>query len=284
MRIALITTTILVSVFLGFLSTANGQGIYFEPAPTDVTAPVRLYVDVTSPECNCPELFDAGPDNPLYIWAWNPNEARAPLPGNIDITNGAWTNSNENLILTQDESNPNLWYFDFLGVSMVEFYGQPAAVFYQNGIDFLFKEKSGAANPDGAEQKSPDLNLIPEPPGCFEKICPFPTTFFQDEYFVITYDNNQETNQALRDLGPDECLIWYRISVNGGPLTTVQEDSDKFKMDFEGDGFFSLKMIPEAYFELAEGDELSQVQVFITRPPIFAPPFTAPITLIPGCD
>ncbi len=50
-----------------------GQGIYFDPTPTDVTVPARFYVDVTSPECNCPELLDVNPtDNPLYIWTWDP--------------------------------------------------------------------------------------------------------------------------------------------------------------------------------------------------------------------
>jgi len=262
----------------------SAQGVYFDPEPTDVTVPARLYVDITSGECNCPELADADPvSNPLFIWAWNPNESRDPVNGEA-VTNGMWTDSNENLKMTQDESNPNLWYFDFLGVSLVEFYNRPAAVFYATGIDFLVKQKSGAADDTGAEQKSPDINIVPEPIGCFEKICPFPTVFFQDEYFIITYDNNKETNAALQNLGPDECLIWYRYSVNGGALIQFQQATDKFKMQFDGDGIFSITMIPEDYFGLNSGNELTQIQVFITKPPINAPPFTLPITLVPGCQ
>jgi hypothetical protein len=260
------------------------QGVYFDPEPTDVTAPARLYIDITSSECNCPELLDADPEtNPLFIWTWDPNEARPLLNGESDVTNGQWGASNPNLQLQQDESDPNLWYFDFLGASMAQFYDRPAAVFYDTGIFFLVKEENGAPA-DLPEQKSPDINIIPEPPGCFEKVCPFPTTFFQDEFFIITYDNNQETNSALQDLGPDECLIWYRIGINGGPLQVVREETDKFKMKYDGEGIFSITMIPEEYFELQEGDELTRIDVFITISPIDVPPFTTPVTLTPGCE
>lgn len=262
---------------------AQSQGIYFDPSPTDVTTPARLYIDVTSSDCNCPELTDGDPDsNPLYIWAWNPNEDRATVNG-LDVTNGTWNSSNENLKMNQDPDNPNLWYFDFVGASMAEFYQVPAATIYAQGIDFLVKEKNGAP-PDLPEQKSPDLNIIPEPLGCFEKVCPFPTTFFQDEYFFITYDNTQESISSLQNLGPDECLIWFYASINGGSLTLFREESDKYKMKYDGEGQFSLSMIPSEFFELAEGDELTNFQVFITKSPIQVPPFTAPITLVPGCE
>lgn len=276
-------STLLAALMLLVLSSASAQGVYFEPSPTDVTAPARLYIDITSAECNCPELQDVNPEsNPLYIWTWVPIEDRQPVNG-MDATNGTWNNSNENMKLKQDETNPNLWYFDFFGVSMAEFYQAPAAIFYQGGISFLLKEKNGAPA-DLPEQKSPDITIIPEPVGCFEKICPFPTTFFQDDYFVITYDNTMEDNGTLQNLGPEECLIWYKYSVNNGPLQTLREPTDKFKMDYDGNGIFSKTMIPEVYFGLSEGQVLTQIDVFITKPPINVPPFTSPISLFPGCQ
>jgi len=272
------------TVFLVIFSLGiHAQGIYLEPTPTDVTGPARLYVDVSSSDCNCPELLDVEPEtNPLYIWTWDPNEARPAIDG-IEVTNGEWGNSNDNLVMQQDPDNPNLWYFDFVGVSMAEFYDVPAATLYAQGISFLVKEKNGAP-PDEPEQKSPDLSIVPEPLGCFEKVCPFPTTFFQDEYFFVNYDNTQETISGLQNLGPDECYIWYRISINGGSLQIVQGSSEKFQMKFEGDGQFSISMIPEEYFEVAEGDMLTQIDVYITKLPVAAPPFTSPISLIPGCN
>lgn len=280
----------IVFALLAFTGTTFSQGIYFDPSPTDVTVPARLYVDISSADCACPELQDADPvTNPLYIWAWDPFEDREsingfingePTPG-INVKNGEWGSSNENLKMKQDSDNPSLWYFDFLGVSMVEFYQQPAAVFYSAGIKFLLKEKNGAGDP---EQKSPDLSIIPEPIGCFEKVCPFPTTFFQDEYFVITYDNNQEIIPTLQNMPPDECKIWFKYSVNGGSSQTLREDTPKFLMDYDGDGVFSKSMIPQEYFGLEEGDELTKMDVFITTGNINAPPFTAAISLFPGCE
>jgi len=278
------------AIFLSFLTvifagSVSGQGIYLDPAPTDVTSPARLYIDISSSECDCPELQDADPEtNPLYIWTWEPFEARADITVDgetFNVTNGMWGDSNDNLVLTQDPDDPDLWYFDFLGASPVQFYGAPAAQFYETGISFLLKEKNGA--PAGeAEQKSPDLSIIPEPIGCFDKVCPFPSVFFQDEFFAITYDNNQETITTLQNLGPGEALVWFRYGVNGGPLQVLQDEALGV-MEFDGEGIFSFTMIPDEFFGLEEGDILDEIQVFITKPPIQAPPFTAPITLVPGC-
>ncbi len=269
---------------------ALGQGVYFDPSPTDVTGNARLYVDISSPDCsNCGALQDADPDtNPIYIWTWNPNEARGVISvdgTDYDITNGSWDSSNESMVMSQDPENPNLWYYDFVGATLVNYYQAPAASFYDTGIDFLIKEKNGNSPGDGEpEQKSDDMNIVLEPIGCFEKICPFPTTFFQDQYFFINYDNNQETIGFLQNMGPDECLIWFRVSINGGSEIIYRDETDKYKMNYDGDGLFSLSMIPEEYFELQEGDELTYIDAFITKAPINVPPFTQPIRLIPGCE
>src|SRR5690554_7620838 len=80
---------------VAFSNTSAGQGVYFDPSPTDVTAPVRLYIDITSSECNCPELQDVNPETePLYIWTWHPFEDRLPVNG-INVQNGAWDNRSE---------------------------------------------------------------------------------------------------------------------------------------------------------------------------------------------
>ena len=212
---------------------SSQAAFFFEPDPTDVTGPVRLYVDVSAPEifdgcgnCNTEAFTDLDPEtNPLYIWTWDPNGDRPDLNvggETFNVTNGNWDLSNDNLVMTQDPDDPNLWYYDFLGAAPAIFYNVPASTFYDGGIFFLVKEKNGnpAAGTEG-EQKSADINIIPEPVGCFEKICPFPTTFFQDEYFAITYDNNQETIQSLQNLGPDGALIWFRYRVNGGAIQVL---------------------------------------------------------------
>ncbi|HKK40426.1 MAG TPA: hypothetical protein VJ949_13480, partial [Cryomorphaceae bacterium] len=88
--------------FLLLPTFGSSQDIYFEPVSLEATdAPVRLYVDITSASCNCPELQDADPDtNPLYIWTWNPNESRPDVTvgsETFNVLNGEWGDSNENL-------------------------------------------------------------------------------------------------------------------------------------------------------------------------------------------
>jgi len=257
-------TLTVAAAFLVGIGQAEAQGVYLEPQPTDVTGPVRLYVDITSDECQCPNIGEVTEEDPLFIWTWQPNEAR-PMLGDEDVTNGAWESSNENLKMIQDESDPNLYYYDFLGASPAQFYSADPAVFYETGIHFLIKKKNGSGDP---EPKSADLNVIPEPVGCFEIICPFPTTFFDNEYFAVTYNNAIETNPALQNMAPDEAIVSFRYRVNGGPLQTLAAqggNEEKFIMDFEGEGFFALDMIPRDYFGLEEGEELTQMTIRVAK-------------------
>lgn len=278
-----IFSTLIVTAFtLLFADGLRAQGVFLDPDPTDVTGAVRLYVDITSDACQCPNIGEVSQEDPLYIWTWQPNEAR-PMLGGEDVTNGDWTNSNDNLRMKQDENDPNLWYFDFLGASPAQFYDADPAVFYETGISFLVKKKDGSGDP---EPKSEDLNIIPEPVGCFEIICPFPVTFFDDEYFAVTYNNAIETNPLLQNMGPGEALVSFRFRVDGGPLQTLASDGsnqEKFLMDFEGDGFFALDMIPRDYFGIEPGQSITQITVRVTS--VSAPPgvFSISSPLNVGC-
>lgn len=270
-------------------SLAAAQGVYFDPSPTDVTSnEVRLYIDITSSDCDCPELLDADPEtNPLFIWAWNPNEDRPELEVDGQTFNvgnslsDSFEDSNDNLKLTQDPENPDLWYFDFLGASMVQFYGVPAAQFYESGIDFLIKEKVGSPA-DLPQQKSPDINIIPEPIGCFDKVCAFPTTFFQNDFFAILYDTKKEANPGLQ--GGDAYFARFQYKVNGGPYQILEiTDDSMVEMDPEGDGVFSLTMIPQDFFGLGENDVLNELRVSFTKPPSDQAPYSSAVSLFPGC-
>lgn len=137
----------------GSAATAAAQGIYISPSPVDLNAEdVRLYIDLTSEACSCPNLIGADPETmPLYIWTWEPLEMRPELNGE-NVNNGIWNDSNENMKLKQDEADPDLWYYDFLGASLTDFYGVDAAAFSATGISFLLKTK------DGSQQTS-DKNI-----------------------------------------------------------------------------------------------------------------------------
>jgi len=143
------------SGIFGSFALIAQPGIYFEPWPLDVTAPnVRLYVDLSSPHCDCEVLSNINADdNPLYFWSWMPNQDR-PLLNGMDVNNGWWDESNENLRMWPDADNPNLWYYDFMGASLAQFYGVSEEMVHETHIAFLVKEKNGIGFP---EPKSPDL-------------------------------------------------------------------------------------------------------------------------------
>ncbi len=261
--------------------TAFGQGAsWVTPSPTDVTSVVRVYIDLSHPDCQCPLLQDWAVSPPpadeqnLFMWTWQP---AAPASGG----NGEWTSSNPNNDMQQDPDNPAHWYKEMVPTA---FYGQDPGAIYATGISFLIKRKSGAALPDG-EPKSADQNVPLVPLSCVDRVCPFPQKWFQDDYVFITYDNNQEINPVLQNLGPDDAKIFYRYRVDGGPLITLQGDESdaRFQLKYDGDGFFSIVMLPEEFFSIPEGSVLTQLQVFITKSPIQVPPFST-WTLTPGCD
>jgi len=278
MKKAYILVSISVLFGLSSMSNAYSQASWVTPSPTDVTGVVRVYIDLLHPDCGCPLLqdwatADVPADEPrLYMWTWQPSD---PLPGG---GNGEWTNSNEANVMTQDPNNPAHWYKEIIPIN---FYGQEPASFYVTGISFLIKRKSGAAV-DGGEPKSADQNVPLIPLTCVDRVCPFPQKWFQDEYLYIVYDNNQEPNAGLQNLGPDEALIYYRYRINGGAQLTLQGTDERFQLTYDGDGYFSISMLPEEFFDLTEGEELTELQVFITKAPINAPPFSI-WTLFPGC-
>ena len=274
------------AVLAAMASVANAQSIYLVPSPTNVSEPARLYVDITSAECGCPELQDADPvSNPLYIWTWVPLEARPAITVNgetINITNGEWNASNENMRMKQDPSNPNLWYYDFFEVPLTTFYHSPAADFYGEGIHFLLKEKNGAP-PDLPEQKSPDLSVVPESPGCVSIFCTFPTIWFPSDYLRITYNNNIETVTSLQNLDPSEAFVYFAYRVDGGPVQYKgNAPGTEILLDDRGDGTFTFTMVPDQFFEIPEGSELTSLTVFVSKPPVAAPPFSQ-ATLTVGC-
>lgn len=143
----------------GIFSFAQTGAVYLTPHPADVTqSGVRIYVDISSDQCDCEILADADPNSdPLYIWSWFPREDR-PLVNGIDVDNGSWENSNENLRMSRDEDNPNLWYYDFLGLSPAAFFDASSEEFSTSGIHFLIKKKDATGTVD---LKSTDLLVMP---------------------------------------------------------------------------------------------------------------------------
>jgi hypothetical protein len=262
--------------------SAGAQVAWVTPSPTDVTGVVRVYIDLLHPDCNCPLLADwALPEPPadepdLFIWTWQPADP-AHSGGN-----GQWANSNPNNVMKQDPNNPAHWYKEMVPTL---FYGVEPAAVYATGISFLIKRKNGSDTGQG-EPKSADQNVPLVPLTCVDRVCTFPQKWWQDEYLFITYDNNQELNAALRNMGPDEARIYYRYSINGGAPVQLQGDENdpRFRLKYDGDGFFSIAMLPEEFFNVPEGSTITSLRLFITKPPLTVPPFSIWDLKAQGCE
>jgi hypothetical protein len=135
------------------------------------------------------------------------------------------------------------------------FYGVDATTFFTNGISCLAKLRSGNAYQGeyNGEAKTEDLNINIIPKLCDELYCVFPELAKTDDYVSITYDNTQETNPEMQNLGEDDCYLFLRaeqsafVAVNYADpaiVTTLPQ----LKMKYIGDGKFRITIIPSDFF------------------------------------
>jgi hypothetical protein len=233
-------------VSLIFITTFSlGQAAWIDPNPANVNGPVKLMVDVSQPDCNCPLLLDA---DSLFLWTWEPTE-------NATIPNGSWNASNPLLKMTNESGT--IWSYTLVPT---EFYAVDAAAVYDSQISFLVKKFDGSATPDG-EPKSDDFHVIVDPPGCVNKVCSFPGIFQEDDYLTIIYDNLLESNPGLQDIPPDDCYF-LPVAVAGGQeykyinnefSQDIATEHPELNMLFEGSGKFASTILSSEFFrEMSE--------------------------------
>ena len=72
---------LVLSIIVIGITQSNAQVAWVEPDPTDVTKPIRLYVDLDKldPSKEHNVLLQADP-GPFYIWTWKPFEHPATSP------------------------------------------------------------------------------------------------------------------------------------------------------------------------------------------------------------
>tara|TARA_B110000467_G_C18281381_1_gene458798 strand:- start:123 stop:998 length:876 start_codon:yes stop_codon:yes gene_type:complete len=260
-----------VLVVIGLLCSAQvwAQAAYVKPVPTNVNALAKIYVDVSQPDCNCPNLQDANPDDPLYIWSWAPAE---PVAGN-----GAWDSSNDLMVMTQDETNPKLWFKE---VIITEFYGVDDATAYEKGLSFLVKKKDGlSGGSNETENKSNDFYVDLIAPPCEEKVCPHPQAFTDVDYFTLFYDVQKEINPNFHpdslNVNGAQSLMEGDISIHVKVLTNkgngFQNASQSAVWVLEGTAYhllwdelqqiFYYTFIPRELFDLAEGENVEELQI-----------------------
>lgn len=271
------TAKYILSLFMALTSTLVwSQAAYVLPSPTGATDSVKLYIDVNSAGGGLKDMLLNHPEyqDSVYIWSWNPAE---PVGGN-----GSWSNSNPNRIL-KNEGNL-LFSLKFVPVS---YYGVDGPTFFSKGISCLAKLKNGNAFPDDGvgEAKTPDIHVAIIPKLCDAMYCVFPQQGKVDDYISITYDNNQETNVDLQNLGPDECYLFIRAQqdlfqgVNyTTPVLTSSTPALKMKPVTGQPGIFRLTIIPEELFDgvVPENFDMQMLRFYVLKPGftyLFNPPF-----------
>ena len=228
-------------IFIAFVSL--GQPAWIEPDPANVNAEIKLMVNVADPACECDLLIDADVQgDSLYIWTWEPSDP----PGG----NGEWSASNLDLKMTSE--GDNIWSFTMIAT---QFYNVDASTIYDDGISFLAKKYDGSAI-DGVEPKSVDFHVTVDPPGCVDKVCPFPQIFQEDDYLTIIYDNWLESNPGLQNIGPDDCYFLPVAVADGNdyPYTNnafsqdIATEHPELNMFYEGSGKFASTFLSEKIF------------------------------------
>lgn len=255
------------------------QVAYIQPSPTGKNDTITLYINVAMSTDGIQNnalsaMLNDHPDDSVYIWSWNPAE---PVVGN-----GQWENSNQ--ALKMNKVGDKLYSIRFKPTS---FYGVDATSFFTKGISCLAKLKNGkeyeGLYPGEAKTEDLKINIIPRL--CDELYCIFPEIAKTDDYLSITYDNNQETNPSLQDLGADDCYLFVRAEQGvftafnyTTPELTTSTPELKMKPVPDKPGFFRITFIPEDLFEgiVPETFDFKTLKFYVLKPGFVyssSPPF-----------
>lgn len=231
---------------LFFSSAMFGQAAWLDPNPANVNDSLKIMMDVSHADCECPSLLNTDPDvESLYLWTWEPTE-------NQTINNGQWNSSNEELKM-KSEGN-NVWSYTMVPTS---FYNVDASSVYDIGISFLVKKFDGSAV-DDVEPKSADQHVDVLPVGCVDVLCAFPQVFQEDDYLTIVYSNDIETHPNMQNLDSNNCYM-YPVAVAGGTSypyldASVADDGivnyPELHMMYEGEGKFARTILSDNFFRI----------------------------------
>jgi hypothetical protein len=244
-------------------SLTYGQAAFVLPSPTNANDTLTLYIDLGQTTGGLKGILTNHPDfaDSIYLWTWAPS---GPVCGN-----GEWNNSNECMKMTHVSGL--IYSKKFIPT---EFYGCTPLDLFSKGINCLAKMKSGYEwSSDGlGEAKSEDLHVDILPALCSDKFCYFPEAARSDDFFSITYDNNQETTVELMNIGDDECYIYLRGKTGpftfaevADPTSASSTPALKMKPVSGQSGKFRITFVPNEFLPL-NGATLQEVWYYIVKP------------------
>lgn len=246
---------------------AYGQAAYVLPSPTGASEEVTLYIDIsqsvdgTSNNALKAILADH-PEDDVYLWTWQP---AGPVNGN-----GNWDDSADHMKLNHEGGL--LYSLTFVPT---EFYGVDGPTFFANGISCLAKLDNGNEY-DGeynGEAKTEDFTIDIVPKLCDANYCIFPEIGEASDYIHFTYDNGQETFEGLQDINPDQ--VYLHLIAKTGPFTSYSyvpasetPSTPELKMEQVVDepDFYRLIILPEDFFDIPEGEEITEIIYYVLTP------------------
>lgn len=264
------------SLSLALLSaTLSWAQVTTEPAKPEEIDPngsLKITVDVSLLDNtkdyiqNLIDAVDNGED--LYIWTWNPAEHPAGHP----LVNGTgertWQNSNDSLKMTKE--GPYLFSWTIVPT---EFYEVDAQTVYANNIEFLVKPKNGGGWGD-PDRKSDDFLVEVNPPSTERAPAHlFPGRFQQDDLVVLYYDNKEEENPNMQNLGTDECYFFAQATLSDSTVALIAPNSfqvgpnfPELRMNSAGDGIFKKYFVPRQFFNVPEGVDILDITLSVQKP------------------
>jgi len=233
----------LFTLFISFLAEAQ-QKAWIDPSPTDPKKKVRIYVDLDRIEPSKNTLLKDV--FPLYFFTWSPvpEDKRKPV-----FKNGGWKNSNDSLSMKRDlEKGLNVWYFEMVPTT---FYGPTTSeTIISTPLKFLVKNKDGGGfgKPDNKTEDL-EIKIIPKITTRDTIYCS-PFNLFPDEVTTIYYNNGDEGNPSMRNLGADSAYLYIKAFFqNGSSIESYTPrinswKSEAMKLELHpGTRLFSKKLI-----------------------------------------
>jgi hypothetical protein len=240
------------------------------PARFNPDDTITLYVDVSQTDC---QRLKSTTDD-VYLWIWQPAD---PIIGN-----GTWGNSNDDLKMTRDSTNPDVYYFKLVCTDFFVGIDANPSLIYKNNFNFLAKKKDGTGLGGGGcdEDKTEDLSVEAKPlPGCNTLFCKSPQTFMQDDYFTFIYNNAEEPKQSMweANVGVDNFYVYCRANLASGGIREyvawgdVGNTPELNLIKDPNDGLYKITFVPEDFFKLKSGEIIKSLE-FVVRNKVFTTP------------
>ncbi len=254
---------VIIFILLFAAHISFGQTAWIDPAPTDVTKTVRLYVDLSKTSNQSMDTVKG----PFYIWTWMPVEHPAGHPLVNGLGAQAWKNSNDTLKMTRDSlKGARVWYYEMIPT---EFYGVTASEVYSKGISFLVKPKDGGGFGD-PDFKTEDLVLTVDPPKTERGVIyNVPQTVLLNEVTTIYYDNPKEEKATMQNLDANDCYVHIRAFDDLGGTYEASKFLEvhlnpRLQMKKQADGRFKLSFIPNRLLNIPTGTTILRIE-FVVR-------------------